>query len=97
MAAGTVELESFHVYVENIQRGPVGNSALWWRRGDCGYTCDLREAAKFRTDSPILLDLMRSGKYRAWKCEYIEKHTMPTVDVDQLESKFALTVEACNA
>ena len=32
------------LYYIQDPRQCVGNSALWWRKGGHGYTCDLRQA-----------------------------------------------------
>ena len=93
MIDGDAALEPFYVYVENVQRGPVGNAALWWKLGGCGYTCDLDQAQLFKTDDPILRDLLKSKKYRAWKREYVLKHTRTMVDVVDLDTSFAIKGE----
>ena len=32
-------------YIRN--EGYLGNALMWWREGNKGYTCDIREAGKY--------------------------------------------------
>ena len=34
-------------YVQNIERGFVGDNIIWWRKGGHGYTCNLDDAEIF--------------------------------------------------
>ncbi len=72
-------------YLEREQSGYVGNCLLWWRSGHCGYTCDLGDAQIFDECDPRFVGAMKSGKYRARACAYIETKASHHVDHQRLD------------
>jgi len=70
-------------YIENIERGCVGNCLLWWVKDGHGYHCDIRKAHKFSYKEARELCRGRK-KYRMWEVSYIDAHTRPHVDIQGL-------------
>lgn len=70
-------------YVQNVERGYVGNSLQWWRFNDNGYTCDIRAAKKFTKQEAEELCVGRN-KYAMWECGYIEKLVQHHIDMQDL-------------
>jgi len=68
-------------YVENIERGVVGNCLLWWRTDSNGYTCDLKDAKKFSQNKAFSLCNGALKKYRPWKVSEIDKIICHHVDI----------------
>lgn len=71
-------------YVENVQRGKVGNCMQWWKSGDRGYTCNLDEARTFREDELAAI-IREDGKYRAWPVHIIEDAACRHVNFQALD------------
>lgn len=70
-------------YIQNVERGFVGNSVQWWRWNGSGYTCDVRAAKKF-TEAEAL-DLVKDRhKYAMHRCEYIDSIVQHHVDMQDL-------------
>jgi hypothetical protein len=59
-------------YVQNVERGYVGNNLLWWRKGGCGYTCDLGQAEVFDFEDPKFQSLLKNKKFKVWERFYID-------------------------
>ena len=77
-------MESELYYVENIERGVVGNCLLWWKKNNNGYVCDLKEAKKFSQEEAFDLCNSSPRKYRPWKASEIEKIIQHHVDIQSL-------------
>lgn len=39
--------------LHDTTRGFVGNSMVWWKKGHCGYTCDVRDAHIFSREEAM--------------------------------------------
>ena len=77
-------------YVENIQRGRVGNCLLFWRKGGHGYSCNLAEAEVFPEGSPLLESLAEDKeKYRVWPKEYLDGNTVTHVDHQRVNEELS--------
>ena len=55
-------------YIQDTRKC-VGNSALWWREGGHGYTCDLRQAWKVPLGSKRDTDVYRLCSEMDWIAE----------------------------
>lgn len=77
-------------YIE--KKGNVGNSMLWWRKGNYGYSCDLKEACIFtRAEAETIINSPNSDK-RMWPKEYIDRRVKHHVD-----SQYCNYIEASNS
>ena len=75
-------------YLQNKERGTVGNSALWWKEGDNGYVCDIKDAKTFTAaEAQEVIDNSCKNKFTAWSIEYIEKKIQHHIDVQSLDYK----------
>lgn len=73
-------------YVQNKERGYVGNCILWWKKGGHGYTCNLDEAEIFeQNDSNFQSITKNSRKYMAWEKSYIDERSQKHVDMQNIE------------
>ena len=60
-------------YLQNCERGHVGNCLLWWRKGGHGYTTNLDDAEQFELEQ--LADVLTHKglndrpKFKAWAVE----------------------------
>ena len=68
-------------YVQNYIRGYVGNSMLWWRKGDCGYSCDIQDAKVFTQEEVDKMDSIKEGAKKAWPKEYIDARVQHHIDM----------------
>ena len=71
-------------YVQDA-RGYVGNSMLWWKYNDCGYTCDLREAKIFTLVEISKMHSIADGTKKAWPKAYIDARTEPHIDMQSCD------------
>lgn len=71
-------------YVQNVERGYVGNNLLWWRKGGCGYTCDLGQAEVFDFEDPKFQSLLKNKKFKVWERFYIDLCSSRMVDHQSL-------------
>jgi len=70
-------------YIENKDRGHVGNSILWWKWDDHGYTCDVRAAKKF-SEKDALRAVADHSKYAMHRCKYIDSIVQYHIDFQDL-------------
>ena len=74
-------------YIQNHERGVVGNCLLWWRENDNGYTCDLDDARVFDDSEEDFKDIVKNtAKYTAWKKDYIDECARRHVDHQNIDS-----------
>ena len=71
-------------YIENVERGPVGNCIQWWRMGDNGYTCHIRDAATFSFKKARDLCNQRDRKYKMWETSIIDDAATLQVDMQKI-------------
>lgn len=72
-------------YIENRERGCVGNSVLWWAFNDNGYTCDIKAAKKFDEDEA--LELVRPDKkFMMHRVEHIDQLVQHHIDIQDLRA-----------
>jgi len=57
-------------YIQDC-RNYVGNSMLWWKHGNCGYVCDIREAKVF-TKAGAERICKRAAHFKMWLKEFID-------------------------
>lgn len=71
-------------YIENVERGLVGNCLLWWVIDGHGYHCDIRKAHKFSFKEAR--DICKGGrkKYKMWEVSRIDAVVRPHVDAQAL-------------
>lgn len=74
-----------------IQKGFVGNSMMWWRKSDCGYSVNLKEARVFSKEEALEIRSRPYSNKKAWPKEYIDKKTTPQADVQDCDFKQALS------
>jgi hypothetical protein len=78
-------------YLQNIERGFVGSSMLWWKQGDYGYTTNLEEAHVFSLAEIEEQGLDKSPyKYRIWPKNYIDFKAVKTVDFQYTDNNNAI-------
>ena len=70
-------------YIQKL--GFVGNCLLWWRKGGCGYTCDIEQAEVFNDNNPVPLHIKKDMGFKIWSKEYIDKHTSLHVDSEKID------------
>ena len=73
-------------YMERAASGCVGNCLLFWKEGNNGYTCDIKEAKVWDSEDPRFISAMTgSKKYRAWPVEHINARIVHHVDHQTLD------------
>lgn len=77
-------------YIENRQRGHVGNCLLFWRVGGRGYTCNVNEAQQFTYDGAVELVAGRD-KYRAWPVEHVISSAVRHCDMQDMDYSLGIT------
>lgn len=79
-------------YVRNMERGPVGNCALWWKYDNRGYTINIRDARKFslkEIEEELNLNLgdgtyLPTKKYKFYPVEVIDAYAQLHLVIDDL-------------
>lgn len=86
-------------YIQDT-RSYVGNSMLWWRRGNCGYTCDIMDARVFTKVEAKKICRGRgrhartSRDYkRMWPKNYIDARVSHHIDMQVCDWEQAKQVE----
>lgn len=72
-------------YLQNVERGYVGNSLQWWKWDNNGYTCDIRAAKKFTADEIKELTDGRK-KYKGWKVDFIDNLVQHHIDMQDVRA-----------
>lgn len=72
-------------YLQNVERGFVGNSVQWYRQDGKGYVCDTRAAQKFTQEEADKMTA-ETKKYKAWPCELIDGLVQHHVDMQDLRA-----------
>jgi hypothetical protein len=67
-------------YLQNLERGFVGNFPLFWKKGNRGYTTNLDEAQKFREDDALKMVADDGKKWKAWPCRLIDDYACRAFD-----------------
>lgn len=68
----------------------VGDSILWWKKGSCGYSPDLKDAEMFwQKKAEQICSSPRSDK-TMWPVKYIDKRVEHHVDMQDCNHKEAL-------
>ncbi len=76
-------------YIQNKERGYVGNSMLWWERNDCGYVCDIRRAKVFtKSEAENIEKESVEKKFLMWKKEYIDARISHHIDMQHCDKDF---------
>jgi hypothetical protein len=76
-------------YVERQESGYVGNCLLLWRKGGCGYGCDVAEAEVFDDADPHFASIAKDKKYRVWEKDYFDSCASLHVDMQKLNFDLA--------
>ena len=63
--------EAILYYVQDTVRGSF-QSMAWWKKGNHGYTCDLKKARAW-TKEEMVVTCADSRDLRAWPKAYIDK------------------------
>lgn len=61
-------------YIQNKERGYLGNAPMFWKIGDNGYSVDLNVCKQFTYDEAKIICLNNPSKNRAWPVEYINEN-----------------------
>lgn len=62
----------------------VGNSVLWWRKDQGGYTTDLKKAGKYTKKEAMAICRRQTDK--AFECAYIDKIVSWHVDAQHIDN-----------
>jgi hypothetical protein len=57
-------------YIQRKPSGFLGNSPIWWAKGDCGYTAYIQNSEQFEYEKALAI-VGDGHKYAMYKCEYI--------------------------
>lgn len=76
-------------YVQNVEKGYVGNCVVWGAKDQNGYTCDLRKAEVFEESNKWLILMAENPKYRFWEKTYIDLCSSRMVDMQELVPEYA--------
>jgi len=74
-------------YIQNKDRGYIGNAIIFWAKDSCGYTANLDDAEQFEEEEAKNICLGNPEKNIAWSVDYIEKSkaVRKVVDMQYLE------------
>lgn len=64
------------------QNGFSGNSAMWWKKNNAGYTSNLNEAAKFSEDEKFCRE-----EDVKWPCDFVDSIANSSVDCQNLNKE----------
>lgn len=70
-------------YIQNISRGYVGNSVMWWKHDNCGYVCDIRKARVW-TREEAEQHCKMSSDLIMWEKEYIDSKIQYHIDMQTI-------------
>ncbi len=68
------------LYYVQDPRSHVGNSMLWWKHDNCGYTCDIRNARVFTESEIKEMHSIISGDKKAFRKEIIDGRIQHHID-----------------
>lgn len=68
-------------------RGYAGNSLLWWRKGRCGYTADIKQAEVFTREAAFAQAKMRPTEDFPWRKDYIDERLQHHVNAELVSRK----------
>jgi hypothetical protein len=63
-----------HEYYIRSTKQLVGNSCLWWRQYEAGYTCDLKQAGLYTLEFVKSLDGSCAVAYHKDQIEHLIEH-----------------------
>lgn len=73
-------------YIQDVSRGYVGNSLMWWKHDNCGYVCDIRKAKVFTEEEAI--DLCKfADDLRMWDKDYIDERIQHHIDMQTIDKR----------
>lgn len=61
-------------YIQNRDRGFLGNSFVFWAKGSNGYTAKLDKAEQFSFDEAKKICKGNPTKNKAWEVDYIDNN-----------------------
>lgn len=67
-------------YVQNKERGYLGNSPLWWAQGGHGYTDDLSRAEQFTDEASAQMVKENPDKWARWPSVLIDQYAHRVFD-----------------
>ena len=74
---------SENLYYIQDTRSVVGNCALWWRKDDQGYTCDIDDAGVY-TEKAMRLRTRDRMTDKPFPVEFVQSHIVRHVRVEPL-------------
>jgi len=80
-------------YIQNTDRGFLGNAIFFWGLGGRGYTADLNKAQKYTEEDARVICLGNPEKNKAWPVEYLENNEgkQTIIDSQYIDSEFIKT------
>ena len=75
-------------YIQSIKHGGyVGNSVLWWRKNNQGYTCNLENAQTYTEKEARDICEHYTPDYVVWDKDFIESVKSYHVDGQRLKER----------
>ena len=66
MSKETNKAKNRNLYYLQNTTATIGNAMLWWRDGDAGYCCEIREAKVFTAEEAWNTIGSDTGKFKMW-------------------------------
>lgn len=79
-------MEKFYI---QTTMGFVGNSMMWWKHDNCGYSCDIRNARVFTESEAKLICPKNHRDKRMWPKRYIDERVAHHIDMQDCDYKQA--------
>lgn len=67
--------------------GYSGNSLLWWKKGRCGYTTDVRNAEVFTREQAFAQAEVRPDEDTPWRKDYIDSRVEHSVNSEKVSRR----------
>jgi len=81
-----LDREAEQYYIQDVSRGYVGNSVLWWKHDDCGYVCDIRLARVWNKEDAEE-QCKASDELRMWNKKYIDVRVQHHIDMQTIDAR----------
>ena len=71
-------------YIQDT-RQYVGNCMVWWKEGNNGYVCDIREARIFNKREATSICKRSERTKKMWPKDYIDKRVSHHIDMQDCD------------